>query len=75
MHPADRKANQNDLILGAEPFQRFNDMLTTCMKARVLMYQQQKSGGAQATAAALWHGHMRNPGNSRQRRGEAARGA
>ena len=42
MHPADRKPNQNDLILGAEPFQRFNDMLTTCMKARVVMYQQQK---------------------------------
>ncbi len=40
MHPAERKPNQNDLIVGAEPFQRFNDMLTTCMKARVVMYQQ-----------------------------------
>lgn len=47
MHPAERKSSQNDLILGAEPFQRFNDMLTTCMKARVVMYQQQKaSNGA-----------------------------
>jgi metallo-beta-lactamase class B len=43
MHPAERKPNQNDLILGAEPFQRFNDMLTTCMKARVVMYQQEKA--------------------------------
>jgi len=47
MHPADRKPNQNDLIVGKDPFQRFTQMLTTCMKARVVMYQQQKPGAAQ----------------------------
>ena len=47
MHPAERKPNQNDLIMGSDPFQRFALMLTTCMKARVVMYQQQKPGAAQ----------------------------
>jgi hypothetical protein len=46
MRPGERKPNQNELIVGAEPFQRFNNMLTTCMKARVVMYQQQKAGAA-----------------------------
>jgi metallo-beta-lactamase class B len=47
MNPAGRKPNQNDLIVGAEPFQRFTQMLSTCMKARVVMYQQQKTGASQ----------------------------
>jgi metallo-beta-lactamase class B len=40
MHPEDRKPNQNDLIIGAEHFQRFAQMLSTCLQARVVMYQQ-----------------------------------
>ena len=40
MHPEERKTNQNDLIVGAERFQRFTQMLSTCMQARVVMYQQ-----------------------------------
>jgi hypothetical protein len=47
MHPAERKPNQNDLIVGAAPFQRFTQMLSTCMQARVVMYQQQKPGASQ----------------------------
>jgi metallo-beta-lactamase class B len=43
MHPAERKANQNDLVVGADRFQRFTQMLSTCMKARVVMYQQPKA--------------------------------
>ncbi|MGA2715902.1 MAG: MBL fold metallo-hydrolase [Bryobacteraceae bacterium] len=47
MRPAERKPNQNDLIVGADSFQRFTQMLSTCMKARVVMYQQEKaSAGA-----------------------------
>jgi metallo-beta-lactamase class B len=42
MHPAERKPNQNDLIVGAGRIQRFTQMLSACMKARVVMYQQQK---------------------------------
>jgi metallo-beta-lactamase class B len=42
MHPEDRKPNQNDLILGADRFQRFTQMLSTCMQARVVMYQQER---------------------------------
>jgi metallo-beta-lactamase class B len=40
MHPEERKANQNDLIIGADRVQRFAQMLTTCMQARVVMYGQ-----------------------------------
>ena len=40
MHPEERKPNQNDLIVGADGFQRFTQMLSTCMQARVVMYQQ-----------------------------------
>jgi len=40
MHPEERKANQNDLIVGTDRFQRFTQMLSTCMQARVVMYQQ-----------------------------------
>jgi metallo-beta-lactamase class B len=40
MHPEERKTNQNDLVVGAERLQRFTQMLSTCMQARVVMYQQ-----------------------------------
>ena len=40
MHPEERKPNQNDLIIGADRLQRFTQMLSTCMQARVVMYQQ-----------------------------------
>jgi metallo-beta-lactamase class B len=40
MHPEERKPNQNDLIIGADRVQRFTQMLSTCMQARVVMYQQ-----------------------------------
>jgi metallo-beta-lactamase class B len=40
MHPEERKANQNDLIVGADRVQRFTQMLSTCMQARVVMYGQ-----------------------------------
>jgi metallo-beta-lactamase class B len=46
MHRAERRQNQNDLIVGADRFQRFTQMLSTCMKARVVMYQQQKASTA-----------------------------
>jgi metallo-beta-lactamase class B len=44
MHPEERKANQNDLIVGADHFQRFTQMLSTCLQARVVMYQQKAAG-------------------------------
>ncbi len=44
MHPEDRKANQNDLVVGADHFQRFTQMLSACMQARVVMYQQKAEG-------------------------------
>ena len=40
MHPEERKPNQNDLIVGTDRFQRFTQVLSTCMQARVVMYQQ-----------------------------------
>ena len=40
MHPEERKPNQNDLIVGADRFQQFTQMLSTCMQARVVMYEQ-----------------------------------
>ena len=40
MHPEERKTNQNDLIVGTDHFLRFTQMLSTCMQARVVMYQQ-----------------------------------
>ena len=40
MHPEERRPNQNDLIIGADRFQRFTQMLTTCMQARIVMYEQ-----------------------------------
>jgi metallo-beta-lactamase class B len=40
MHPEERKTNQNDLIVGGDHFQRFMQMLSTCMQARLVMYQQ-----------------------------------
>jgi metallo-beta-lactamase class B len=43
MHPEERKPNQNDLIIGADRFQRLTQMLSTCMQARVVMYQQKAS--------------------------------
>lgn len=46
MHPEERKANQNELVIGPDRFQRFTQMLSTCMKARVVMYQQQAAKGA-----------------------------
>jgi metallo-beta-lactamase class B len=46
MHPEERKPNQNDLIIGVDRFQRFTQMLSTCMQARVVMYQQKASTDA-----------------------------
>ena len=43
MRPDERKPNQNELIVGAERLQRFTQMLSTCMQARVVMYQQNAS--------------------------------
>ena len=40
MHPGERKQNQNELIVGNERLERFTQMLSTCMNARVVMYQQ-----------------------------------
>ena len=40
MHPEERKRNENDLIVGPDRLQRFTQMLSTCMMARVVMYQQ-----------------------------------
>jgi hypothetical protein len=46
MHPEERKPNQNELIVGTDRFQRFTQMLSTCMEARVVMYEQNASTGA-----------------------------
>ncbi len=46
MNPEGRKPNQNDLIVGADGFQRFTQMLSTCMEARVVMFQQNAATGA-----------------------------
>jgi len=46
MHPEERKPNQNDLIIGADRFQRLTQMLSTCMQARVVMYEQKASTDA-----------------------------
>jgi metallo-beta-lactamase class B len=43
--PQERKPKQNDLIIGADRVQRFTQMLSTCMQARVVMYQQQGAAG------------------------------
>ena len=45
MRPEQRKRGQNDLIIGADRFQRFTQMLSTCMQARVVLYGQQDAGG------------------------------
>jgi metallo-beta-lactamase class B len=45
MQPEQRKRGQNDLIIGADRFQKFTRMLSTCMQARVVMYGQQDAGG------------------------------
>jgi metallo-beta-lactamase class B len=45
MHPEERKPNQNDLVIGADRFQKFAQMLSTCMQARVVMFRQQASSG------------------------------
>jgi metallo-beta-lactamase class B len=41
MKPAERRPNQNDLIIGADRFQRFTQMLSACAKARIVMYERQ----------------------------------
>jgi len=41
MHPEHRLPNQNNLIVGADGFQQFIQMLSTCMQARVVMFEQQ----------------------------------
>ena len=46
MHPEERKSNQNDLVIGADRFQRLTQMLSTCMQARVVMYEQNAVSGA-----------------------------
>ena len=43
MHPEQRKPNENNLIVGADRFQQFARMLTTCFQARVVMYEQQSA--------------------------------
>ena len=43
MHPDERKPNQNELIIGQDHFQKLTQMLSTCMQARVMMYQQEAS--------------------------------
>ena len=43
MRPDERKRNQNDLVIGADRFQKFTEMLSTCMQARVVMYRQQNA--------------------------------
>lgn len=43
MRPEERKPSQNELIIGPDRFQRFTQMLSTCMQARVVMYQQSAS--------------------------------
>ena len=45
MHPEERKPNDNELIVGADRFQRFTQMVSTCLQARVVMYRQQAAGG------------------------------
>ena len=45
MHPEERKRNENDLIVGADRFQKFTQMVSTCLQARVVMYGQQASAG------------------------------
>jgi metallo-beta-lactamase class B len=45
MRPEMRRPNQNDLIIGADRFQRFTQMLTTCMQARIVMFQQNAARG------------------------------
>lgn len=40
MHPADRRPGQNELIVGADHVQQFTQMLSTCMQARVALYQE-----------------------------------
>ncbi len=45
MRPEERRRNQNDLVIGADRFQKFTQMLSTCMQARVVMYQQQSVTG------------------------------
>jgi metallo-beta-lactamase class B len=41
MHPEERRTNQNELIIGSDRFQKFAKMLSTCMQARIVMYQNQ----------------------------------
>ena len=43
MRPEERRPNQNDLVIGADRFQKFTEMLSTCMQARVVMYRQQNA--------------------------------
>jgi hypothetical protein len=45
MRPAQRKRGQNDLVIGADRVQKFTQMLSTCMQARVVMYGQQAAAG------------------------------
>ena len=45
MQPERRRRGQNDLIIGADRVQKFTQMLTTCMQARVVMYGQQDAAG------------------------------
>ncbi len=49
MRPESRKPNENALVVGVEGFQRFAQMVTTCLQARVTLYQQE---AAQAPAGA-----------------------
>lgn len=45
MRPDERTAGRNDLIVGADRVQRFTQMLSTCMRARIVMFGQQAAGG------------------------------
>jgi metallo-beta-lactamase class B len=55
MHPEQRRRNANDLVVGTERLQRFTQMLSTCMKARVVMYEQNAAAPGRTPGGAPGH--------------------
>jgi metallo-beta-lactamase class B len=45
MHPEERRPGQNSLLIGADRVQKFTQMLSKCMQARIVMYRQQAAAG------------------------------
>jgi metallo-beta-lactamase class B len=45
MQPEDRIRGRNALVIGADRVQKFTQMLSTCMQARIVMYRQQEAAG------------------------------